>query len=105
MCVKYCKVQVIGSYIKSRLTDLGDNPDQIAKSLLTAGYKGYRGSADGCPLARYFMSFLPGFYQTYWYQAHAHIGCNKLDYSLPAAVSEFVQRFDAGHYPYLEEQR
>lgn len=84
------------------LVALGDEPEDVAESLYNLGYKGERCNAAHCPVAHYLKQKLGE--PTLW------VDCGEValpgehdTLETPAAVFDFIQRFDFGEYPELEE--
>ena len=82
------------------LAALGQDADEIADRLKELGYRGRRSVPGDCPVARYLQA-----------SVHRHVGigstvcsvgaANVVQFPLPSAVMEFVDRFDGGAYSWL----
>ena len=91
--------------ISSVLADLGDDPDQIADIMWVADARGRRSAAADGPLSRYLRRRL------HLDAVRVGLGAGRVvlvsgdeaaSVPLPAAVREFVGRFEQGLYPELE---
>ena len=93
--------------VRNKLRKLGSTPGAIAKSLRTLGIKGLQESQTRCPLAMYLNKTLiesPG----QWWMVGGDIvqrveGNDVQPFTrTPAACRQFIDRFDAGKYAYLQ---
>lgn len=89
--------------VRFSLRKLGNTPSQISESLKTKGIKGAVGDGTACPLTRYLYKEFP-------YAEYVSV-CDLEVTVLPGAtgiepskvVASFVNMFDDGNYPELEE--
>lgn len=85
------------------LKKLGKTADQVAESLVKAKVKGNKLNGNGCPLANWFVK---SYKVDTVSVAVGDIEVNGVSLSTPAipkAIDKFIDRFDDGHYPNLEE--
>ena len=81
---------------------LGTSADEVADRLAALGFKGRRGVAGDCPLARYLTETL---------RRRVHVGTIEVyplgwtnGFLLPSACRDFVALLDEGKWPLLEEE-
>jgi hypothetical protein len=90
------------------LDDLGSSPDTVAGTLARTGVQGHRYGLTDCPIARFTNAVLTADPRA----GSVKVGLRRLrvgralgvplSVPLPAAVREFIVRFDDGWYPQLE---
>lgn len=87
------------------LRSLGSTADEVAAELGRRGIKGVRGKCLSCPLVNVLNA--EGFDQAWvdagTFSAMHSDGTIESNY-LPVACRELVDRFDSGHYPFLESE-
>lgn len=90
--------------LAAKLRRLGSTPDAIAKELERRGFKGRRGSSCFCPVAMFLRRTTQGARSASVGHCTTTVLFGKTDVSVnvPAAVADFVKRFDKGRYPFLE---
>lgn len=81
------------------LDALGADCDQVAESLSRRGISGYAGNVSRCPVANYLTAELDGAWCVT--AADAMDLASLESVTVPPAVADFVERFDAGDYPDL----
>lgn len=89
--------------VTNEMWGLGETPDAVADSLRKTGVRGYRGCCFSCPLARYLKARGFGFVTVGVNSVVCVVPKETTKHRLPAAVLEFVKRFDDGLYPDLRE--
>lgn len=100
----------INDEVHEYLLSLGKTPDQVAETLQAQGIKGYRASADSCPLANALNAHYGAGVQAF--VTHTDVTLARYpvasdannDYLIvnPLQIAEFVEAFDRGVYPELE---
>lgn len=98
--------ETLEEQIEEKLKKLGDSPDVVAESLNNFGIRGKKLSPSSCPIALYLreFAFIPedcnlaalGSYISVWNSIDVKVTC-------PPAVQTFINRFDVGGFPFLEE--
>lgn len=88
------------------LLDLPPNPGAIADYLHRSGIKGYQNRGDECPISRYITSKVTSRVGV-GKDVIFHMGDPKSRgvVDVPPQVQQFIDRFDHGHYPFLEDKR
>lgn len=82
------------------LDALGTDGNQVAESLFRRGVNGYVGSVSRCPIANYLTAELDG---AWCVTAADAMNLASLEsFTVPGAVADFVEAFDAGKYPELQ---
>lgn len=95
--------------VRDYLLSLGSTPDQVAETLQAQGIKGYRASADSCPLAHALNAHYGEGVQAF--VTHTDVTLARYpvasdannDYLIvnPLQIADFVSLFDSGEYPEL----
>lgn len=81
------------------LAELGTTSSEIAAKLEAAGVKGRRHAADACPIANYLARRFGQRFTCY-----DVVLCNGEPVGYPPApVFDFIQKYDFGTYPQLED--
>jgi hypothetical protein len=93
--------------VEELLNGLGDIPEQIANKLFRLGITGVKEDSASCPIANYFNSLgyncCAGITMLCFYEeANGEWPVRQMP--LPSVVSNFVQLFDSGSFPELEEK-
>jgi hypothetical protein len=88
------------------LCELGDTPDEVAAKLYEAGFKGERETGYSCPIAVYLNSAAAAFEacvepEDVWLNSVNEFDHVRLHAVPPAAVADFILKFDGGEYPDL----
>ena len=90
------------------LAQASQGPDRaraVAAYLAAQGIRGLRGNPMRCPVANYLRRYLPPEFRAGLAVAWNHVDCPQMGFypGLPAAVREFIDLFDSGAFPELEE--
>lgn len=85
------------------LMNLGDTSAEVAGNLRSGGFTGIPDDSCNCPVARFLQRELGTVSVTVGSQAHIEDEDEKNGVDLPKAVTDFVNNFDDGDYPELEE--
>lgn len=91
------------------LLSLGNTPDQVAGTLQAQGIKGYRASADSCPLAHALNAHYGEGVQAFVTHTDVTLARYPIasdannDYLIvnPLQIADFISLFDSGEYPEL----
>lgn len=83
-----------------KLKELGSTQKEIVRTLHMLGVKGIKGSFSSCPLAKYLQHALNN---NLIYITPYSIKYLEERIDLKSPFNNFVECFDAGLYPYLEE--
>jgi hypothetical protein len=93
--------------IKKALDMLGPNVLGVVRSLQSMGIRGKRACGDGCPIAKWLLRKAVGEGlregQTFAVTS-AYARLDQEYFELPGYVGVFIENFDAGYYPELEER-
>lgn len=99
--------------VRRAVRELGDTPDEIAKSLEKRGIRGAKGDPRTCPVAQFldeevndgFVFSVLG--ASVKIKSPSEVTIAVLDFSVRSALNEFTTHFDKGHFPDLikEEER
>jgi|GEM_PF-2584762 len=91
------------------LEQVGQGPypeDAISDYLWAKGIRGLRGDPMRCPVANYLRRYLPPEFREGLAVGCTYVLCPQLEFvlTLPDVVREFIECFDAGFFPALEEE-
>lgn len=91
------------SELLTHLKALGDNCDQVARSLADKDIKGYPGNAKCCPLANYVRTIEGSGTAIAVTATHCVLSgiVPSVSIRLPFPCSEFARAFDSGSYEHL----
>lgn len=88
---------------KAVISELGNTPKAIATKLKSLKIKGERNEASSCPLANYLdYRGLSAVRVAGNFELETEIG-DTLEIEMPKAYHTFVEKFDNGDYPELDE--
>jgi hypothetical protein len=87
------------SDVLSRLTDLGETPDQVAQALFELGVRGYPGRSVMCPVATWLKLRYSGEWTVSSSETHS-LGdlASGIVVGNPEQVAQFIEDFDGGKY-------
>jgi hypothetical protein len=89
--------------VKEALNELGSTKEQILKTLIDGGYRGYIGNGKVCPVANYLNAKLEddvtvGTFFIHYPSLMGTVGSSPI----PPHILSFIREFDRGKYPDLE---
>lgn len=87
--------------VRELLADLGSNPDEVAATLRRLSITGYLRAPASCPVASYLNNHIYHELLFVTPQNVYHQENIRIIAATPHAVSDFMERFDAGGYPDL----
>lgn len=98
--------------VREYLLSLGKTPDQVAETLQAQGIKGYRASADSCPLAKALNAHYGEGVQAFVTHTDVTLACDPVGLDgndehmivNPLQVADFISLFDSGKYPELDKE-
>lgn len=99
-----------GEELEKALEELGRTATDVAASLSHKGIRGKKASMGACPLACYLQGLAPdqdvlvGNVRFCFDEEQEGYGAVRRAGTLPRACQMFVDRFDEGGYPELEEE-
>lgn len=86
--------------LKDAIKELGASSKSVAAKLKRLGIKGERGSADSCPVANFLKK---RFVDDEIEVDGARVQVNGVSIEAPRFIADFVDRFDSGNYPEVDE--
>jgi hypothetical protein len=92
--------------LKSALTALGTTADAVARNLDAMGFRGCKNSESNCPVANYLLTSITDACRVQVLCGDASVldsADNRISADWPPAVDEFIELFDNGRLPSLED--
>lgn len=99
--------------LETFLAELGNNPDEVAETLMAGEWKGYRHDACHCPVANALSDRFSGYNHVEaaevgaWALLVTHGNTSQVigTAQVTKAIRDFIYAFDRGQYPELELHR
>lgn len=98
--------------VREYLLSLGGTPNQVAETLQAQGIRGYRASADSCPIAMALNNHYGAGVQAFVTHTDVTLAYDPVGSDVnyehmvvnPLQVADFISLFDSGKYPELDKE-